>query len=76
MGLTVDDKLSWNEQYKSVKGKVAGDRAIMTFKIVNQLCPEGLRNKFIERPALSRYNTRNMKDIRVQKMNLEYTKTS
>ena len=23
LGLTVDDKLSWNEQYKSIKGKVA-----------------------------------------------------
>ena len=26
LGPTVDDKLSWNEQYKSVKGKVSGGR--------------------------------------------------
>ena len=156
LGLTVDDKLSWNEQYKSVKGKVAGglaslrklknilpqsqllnvyqalveshlryanvvwgalsstklstlqryqdrafnliessrikddynknilnvnqlmtfDRAVMTFKIVNQLCPESLQNKFIERSALSKYNTRNMKDLHVQKLKLEHTKKS
>ena len=36
----------------------------MTFKIVNQLCPEGLQNKFIERSSLSKYNTRNMKDYK------------
>ena len=156
LGLTVDDKLSWNEQYKSVKGKVAGglaslrklknilpqsqllnvyqafveshlryanvvwgalsstklstlqryqdrafdliesskikddynknilnvnqlmtfDRAVMTFKIVNQLCPESLQNKFIERSALSKYKTRNMKDLHVQKLKLEHTKKS
>ena len=132
LGLTVDDSLNWNEQYKSVKGKVVGglaalrklknilpqsklldalveihlryanvvwgalprtklstlqkyqnrsfnliepskikdaynrnvldvrelmlfDRAVMTFKIVNTLCPEGLQNKFIEKSALSNY---------------------
>ena len=132
LGLTVDDSLNWNEQYKSVKGKVVGglaafrkvkkisqqsklldvyralverhlryasvvwgalpstklstlqkyqnrafnliesskikdaynrnvldmrelmlfDQAVMMFKIVNILCPEGLQNKFIERSAL------------------------
>ena len=135
LGLAVDDSLNWNEQYKSVKGKVVGglaalrklknilpqskvldvyralveshlryanvvwgalpstklstlqkyqnrafnliesskikdaynknvldvrelmlfDRAVMTFRIVNVLCPEGLQNKFIERCALSHY---------------------
>ena len=27
LGLTVDDSLTWNEQYKSVKGKVVGGLA-------------------------------------------------
>ena len=141
LGLTVDDSLNWNDQYKSVKGKVVGglaalrklknilpesklpdvyralveshlryanvvwgalpsaklsalqkyqnrafnliesskikdvynrnvldvreqmlfDRAAMTFKIANMICPEGLQNKFIERSTLSNYNTKNMK---------------
>ena len=52
------------------------DRAVMTFKIVNQLCHESLQNKFIERFALSKYNTRNMKDLHVQKPKLEHTKKS
>ena len=156
LGLTVDDSLNWNEQYKSVKGKVVGglaalrklkcilpqsklldvyralveshlryanvvwgalpstklstlqkyqsrafnlvesskikdaynrnvldvrelmlfDRAVMTFKIVNMLCPEGLQNKFIERSALSNCKTRNMKNLHVQKLKLEHTKRS
>ena len=156
LGLTVNDSLNWNEQYKSVKGKVVGglaavrklknilpqsklldvyralveshlryanvvwgalpstklstlqkyqnrafnliesskikdacnrdvldvrelmlfDRAVMTFKIVNMLCPKGLQNKFIERCALSNYKTRNMKNLHVQKLKLEHTKRS
>ena len=36
------------------------DRAVMTFKIVNQLCPEGLQNKFIERSTLSKCNTKDL----------------
>ena len=49
-------------------------RAVMTFKIVNMLCPEGLENKFIERSALSNYKTRDMKSLHVQKLKLEHTK--
>ena len=154
LGLTVDDKLCWDEQYKSVKGKVVGglasirklknilpqsqllnvyqalveshlryanvlwgalsdtkigtyqkyqnraldliesskvkdawnkdlmninqlmtfDRAVMTYKIVNQLCPAGLQNEFIERSVISQHNTRNRWDLHVQKLALEYTK--
>ena len=48
----------------------------MTFKIISQLCAEGLRNKFIERSALPKYNTRNMKDLHVQKLKLEQMKKS
>ena len=52
------------------------DRAVMTFKIVNMLCPEGLQNKFIERSALSNHKTRNMKNLHIQKIKLEHTKRS
>ena len=52
------------------------DRAVMTFKIVSMLCPEGLQSRFIERSALSNYKTRNMKNLHVQKLKLEHTKRS
>ena len=46
----------------------------MTYKIVNQLCPEDLQNKFMERSAVSKYDTRNKKDLHIQKLKLEHTK--
>ena len=52
------------------------DRAVMTFKIVNMLCPGGLQNKFAERSALSTYNARNMTNLHVQKLKLEHTERS
>ena len=50
------------------------ERVVMTLKIFNILCPEGLQNKFKEKSALSSYNTRNMKNLHVQKLKLEHKK--
>ena len=69
-------KDAYNKNILNVNQLMTFDRAVMTFKIVNQLCPEGLQNKFIERSALSKYNTRNMRDLDVQKLKLEHTKKS
>ena len=52
------------------------DRAVMTFKSVNKLYPEGLQNEFTARCALSKYRARNMKNLHVQKLKLEHTKRS
>ena len=65
-----------NKNILNVNQQMTFDRAVMTLKIVNQLCPESLQNKFIERSALSKYKTRNMKDLHVQKPKLEHTKKS
>ena len=67
-------KDAYNKSILNVNQLLTFDRAVMTLKIVNQLCPEGLQNKCIERSALSKYNTRNMKDIHVQKLELEHRK--
>ena len=45
LGLTVDDKLSWDEQYKSVKGKVAGGLASLR-KLKNILPQSQLLNVY------------------------------
>ena len=58
----------------NVSQLITFDRAVMTYKIVNQLCPEGLQNKFIERSVISKYDTRNRRDLHVQKLKFEYTK--
>ena len=43
------------------------DRAAVTYKIDNQLCAEGLKDKLHKRSAISKSNTRNRKGLRVQK---------
>ena len=45
------------------------DRAVMSSKIVSMRCPDGLRNRFTERSALSY-----MKNLLVQELKLEDTK--
>ena len=45
LGLTVDDKLSWNKQYKSVKGKVEGGLASLR-KLKNILPQSQLLNVY------------------------------
>ena len=67
-------KDAWNKNLGNISQLITFERAVMTYKIVNQLCPEGLQNKFIERSVISKYNTRNRRDRHVQKLKLEYTK--
>ena len=52
------------------------DRSLMTYKIVNNLSPEILQNKFQERSSISKYNTRNKRDLHFQRPNLECVKKS
>ena len=42
-------------------------QVVMTYKIVNQLYPEGLQNKFIERWVMQKYNKRCRRDLHVPK---------
>ena len=67
-------KDAWNKNLMNISQLITFDRAVMTYNIVNQLCPEGLQNRFIERSVISKYDTRNRRDLHVQKLKLEYTK--
>ena len=69
-------KDAYNENILNVNQLITFNLAVMICKIVNQLCPEGLRNKSIARSALSKYDTRNKKDPHVQKLKLDHTKKS
>ena len=66
-------KDAYNKNILIINQLMAFDRAVMTFKIVSQLYPEGLLNKFLERSTLSIYNARNMKDLNLQTLKLEHT---
>ena len=60
-------KDAWNKNLMNISQLMTFDRAVMTYDIVNQLCPAGLQNKFIERSVISKYKTRNRRDFHVQK---------
>ena len=47
---------------------------VMTKKVFNQLFHENLQNKFVEGTVISKYNTRNSMDLRVQRLKLEHNK--
>ena len=53
---------------------MAFDRAVMIYKIVNQLSPKGLQKKFIERSLISKFDTRKKKDLHMHKLASEHTK--
>ena len=44
----------------------------MTYKILHDLCPENLRNKFTKRSQISEYETRNCRDLHIPNVKLEY----
>ena len=67
-------KDAYNRNVLDVRELMVYGRAVMTFKLVNVRCPEGLRNKFTERSASSNYHTRNMKNLHIQELKLERTK--
>ena len=50
------------------------DRSFMAHKIVNQQCPESLWNKYTQWNEISRYNTRNNRNLDIPKFKLECTK--
>ena len=51
-------------------------KAVMTYKILNNLCPGSLHGKFTTRSQISAYETRNFYDISIPKHNLEFSKRS
>ena len=66
----------WICKWLSVSSLIKYDRAIMTYKIMNGLCPDSLRGRFITRSEISGYSTRNMLDIDIPRQNLEFSKGS
>ena len=58
-------KDAWNKNLMNISQLMTFDREVMTYK---------MQNEFIERPVISKYNTRNRRDLHVQKLKFEYTK--
>ena len=69
-------KDSWEHRSLNVNQLMNFDRLGITYKILNNLYPETLQNKFQERFSISKYNTRNSRNIHFLRPNLECVKKS
>ena len=67
-------KDDWSKNFLQVKQLITFDRSVMTYKIMNRLCPENLWNEFQRRSHYSNYNTRFCENLQIPKHNLEYSK--
>ena len=67
-------KDDWSKNFLQVKQLITFDRSVMTYKIMNRLCPENLWNKFQRRSHYSNYSTRFCENLQIPKYNLEYSK--
>ena len=70
---TARKKDGWLRNFLRVDQFITFDRSVMTYKIMNRLCPESLRNKFQWRSHYSNYNTRFCENLQIPKYNLEYS---
>ena len=60
----------------SVSNLIKYDKAVMAYKIMNNLFPSSLQGKFTTRSQIFAYTTRNCQDIDIPKRNLEFSKMS
>ena len=67
-------KDDWSKNFLQVKQLSTFDRSVMTYKIMNWLCPENLWNKFQQRSHYSNYNTGLCDNLQIPKSDLEHCK--
>ena len=66
----------WSSSWLNVENIIRYDRNVMTYKIVNRLCPENLFDKYLPRSCFSSYNTRNSQDLQIPRCRTEFFKKS
>ena len=66
----------WSSSWLNVENIFRYDRNLMTYKIVNRLCPENLFDKYMPRSYFSSYNTRNSQDLQIPGPRTEIFKKS
>ena len=69
-------KDQWSEDWLTVEKLINFDRSVMTYKMMNKICPESLWDVYKTRNTYSSYRTRNCTDIQLPRYNLEYSKKS
>ena len=69
-------KDQWSRDWLTVEQLINFDRSVMTYKMMNKICPESLWDRYKTRNVYSSYRTRNCTDIQLPRYNLEYSKKS
>ena len=69
-------KDQWSRDWLNVEQLINFDRSVMTYKMMNKICPENLWDRYKTRNMYSSYRTRNCTDIQLPRYNLEYSKIS
>ena len=69
-------KDNWSCDWLIVSNLISIDRLVMTYKIINRLSPESLRDKFELRSVHSKYETRNCHDLQIPRLNMERAKNA
>ena len=67
-------KDSWSTSWLNVENLFRYDRSVMTYKIMNRLCPESLWDKYQQRLFHSIYNTRQCEDLQIPRYRTEFAK--
>ena len=68
-------KDNWSRSWLHVDNIIRYDRNIMTYKIMNKLCPEKFFNKFLPRSSVSEYDTPRCQDLQIPRFRTEFAKT-
>ena len=69
-----DHTFEWSNNFLSSEQLDIFYLAVMAYKIMNNLCPESLWNKFQRRSQYSSYKTRFCRDLQIPRYNLENAK--
>ena len=67
-------KDTWYRSWLNVENIIHYNRDIMTYKIMNRLCPEKFFSKFLPRSTVSKYNTRHCRDLQIPRYRTEFAK--
>ena len=67
-------KDQWSGDWLTVEQLINFDRSVMTYKMMNKICPESLWDTYRTRNMYSSYRTRNCTNIQLPRYNLEYSK--
>ena len=67
-------KYQWSGNWVTVEELINFDRAVVTYKMMNKICPESLWDRYKIRNTYSSYRTGNCMDIQIPRYNLEYSK--